>query len=49
VAWAALTGEIVYPWEWSILRAMDAAYCGALNIELSEHRARQDEWRKKDS
>jgi hypothetical protein len=32
--WRELTGETVTPDEWAILRAMDLAYCGALQGEI---------------
>jgi len=40
LGWAEMTGEQVRPEEWEILRAMDAAYVGALCSELSDQRAR---------
>ena len=39
LAWLALTGEIVYPWEHRILGAMDVAFCGEMNKELEDKRA----------
>jgi len=47
LAWSAMTGCIVEPAEYAILRDMDAAFCAALSKEIAEvharHRAAQDE------
>jgi len=47
VAWVAATGEIVYPSEYAILGAMDAAYCDETNKELVDYQAREEEHRNK--
>lgn len=39
-AWAEVTGTIVYPREFDILRAMDAAFCKGMNINVQERRER---------
>lgn len=41
IAWTALTGDVVYRWEFAILAGMDTAYCNALTNELSEKVARE--------
>lgn len=38
LAWQKLTGEIVYPWEFEILRVMDVAFCDEVNKELGAKR-----------
>lgn len=38
-AWADLTGNIVYPWEFDILAAMDRVYCDAVTAEIAAGRA----------
>jgi hypothetical protein len=43
IAWKAATGNIVYPSEYAILCAMDAAYCAEMGKELADYRARQEE------
>lgn len=44
LAWQRLTGDVVYPWEYGILAAMDIAFCDELNTELEARRsAQQDE------
>ena len=40
LGWQEMTGNIVRPEEWQVLRAIDAALCGALSSELSDQRAR---------
>jgi hypothetical protein len=40
IGWATVTGLIVWPGEYAILRKMDAAYCAALNSEFEDYRAR---------
>ena len=40
VAWTQATGHIVYPAEYAILRAMDAAFCEETNKELADYRKR---------
>ena len=40
-AWIALKREIVYPWEYDILSAMDVAFCDETNKELSDKRERE--------
>lgn len=42
VAWQQLTGDIVYPWEFAILAAMDRAYCDGVNVEIAAGRAMED-------
>ena len=45
LAWATMTGRIVWPSEYAILRAMDRTFCSAMNVEFEEYRARkQAEW-----
>lgn len=39
LAWATLTDNIVYPWEYGILTAMDVAFCDETNKELADRRA----------
>ena len=39
LAWQQMTGDIVYPWEYDILTAMDRAYCAAVNGEIAAGRA----------
>lgn len=41
--WARLGGHIVSPSEYDILKAMDHAYCNAMNSEISDRRARMQE------
>lgn len=41
LAWASVTGRIVRHSEYAILRAMDRAYCVAMNEEYEAYRARQ--------
>ena len=40
-AWLGLTGEIVYPWEYDILCAMDVAFCDQSNKELTDKHERE--------
>jgi hypothetical protein len=40
IAWLHATGNIVYPSEYAILRAMDGAYCAEMNKELADYRER---------
>lgn len=40
-AWREATGAIVYPAEYAILRAMDAAYCAEMNKELADFKERE--------
>lgn len=40
-AWAEISGHIVYASEYAILRAMDRAFCDALNTEFEAYRERQ--------
>jgi len=40
LAWATMTGRIVLSAEYAILRDMDAAFCSALAVEISEASAR---------
>lgn len=46
-AWVEITGTIVTLDEFSILRAMDKAYCSEMNKELSDYHERQKEAMKK--
>lgn len=41
LAWATMSGAIVRAREWVILRAMDGAYCEAMNAELVAYQERQ--------
>lgn len=41
LAWATITGNIVYPEEYDILIAMDLAFCSEANKEILDRRARQ--------
>ena len=43
LAWQQMTGNIVRPEEWQILRAMDTAYISALRSEFSDQMARESE------
>ncbi len=47
VAWVLATKNIVYPHEYAILGAMDLAYVGEMNIELSAYNERAREEAKK--
>lgn len=48
LAWAEITGNIVYRWEYDILAAMDVAFCDEMNKELEAKReAHQEEARTK--
>lgn len=47
-AWARLSGNIVYPHEYAILRTMDAVYCDEMNKELQDYHTRTREQQKKD-
>lgn len=49
VAWRDASGNIVYPFEYAILRAMDGAYCAETNKELADYRARQEEERNRNN
>ena len=43
LAWQQLTENIVYPWEYDIMFAMDAVYCDEMNKEIqSRQQARLD-------
>jgi hypothetical protein len=42
-AWATMSGNIVYPREYAILRAVDRAFCAETNAELADYQARQRE------
>ncbi len=42
LAWAQLTGNIVYSWEYDILAAMDSAYCAGVNGEIAAGRALEE-------
>lgn len=41
--WATLSGHIVSPSEYDILKAMDHAYCNAMTSEISSRRSRMAE------
>lgn len=41
LAWKAATRNIVYPGEYDILRAMDAAFCAEMNQELRDFEERR--------
>jgi len=43
LAWATLTGIIVYPWEYDIMMAMDAVFCDETNKEIENLRIRERE------
>ena len=48
LGWQQITGNIVYPWEYDILAAMDVAFCDEMNKELDARReAHQEEAQKK--
>jgi hypothetical protein len=48
-AWARLTDNIVYPHEYAILAAMDAAYCEEMNKELAAYHERLKDQAASDS
>lgn len=37
--WERMTGNIVHPWEYGVLTAMDVAFCDEMNKELEANRA----------
>jgi hypothetical protein len=41
LAWAMMTGRLVEPAEYAILREMDMAFCAALSVEIAEANARR--------
>lgn len=43
LAWVELTGNIVYPWEYDIMVAMDNAFCDETNKEFQNLRSKQEE------
>lgn len=43
LAWSKLTGNIVYPVEYDILKEMDAAFCTEMNKEFESVRTKQQE------
>lgn len=45
-AWCNLTDTVVYPVEYAILCAVDAAFCSAMNSELRDYQERENERRK---
>lgn len=47
LAWAAMTGEIVYPWEYAILADMDVAFCDEMDKELADYRTRVEDQAKR--
>jgi len=46
LAWANVTGNVVFPSEYVILRAMDATFCEETNKEFENYRARLAEKHK---
>lgn len=42
LAWAELSGNVVYSWEYDILMSMDTEYCRETNLELEDMRAREE-------
>ena len=42
-AWASVTGNVVFPSEYAILRAIDLAFCDEINKELEAYRLRLSE------
>jgi hypothetical protein len=48
-AWRSATGNIVYPSEYAILRAMDAAYCAEMRVEVKAFQEREREMREADA
>ena len=42
LAWQQMTGDIVYPWEYDILAAMDRAYCDSVDGEIAAGRALEE-------
>lgn len=38
LAWRDITRDLVHPWEFAILAAMDRAYTGAVNVEIEAGR-----------
>lgn len=47
VAWSKMTGNIVYPEEYDILRSMDEVFCIEANLELDSIKNRREEERKR--
>lgn len=47
IAWKTATGQIVYPSEYDILRAMDVAFCDEMNAEIEASRLRSKEAQEK--
>lgn len=43
LAWCKLTGNIVYPVEYDILKSMDEVFCRETNLEIESVRSRQQE------
>lgn len=43
MGWQQMTGNIVRPEEWAVLRDMDSAHVSALCAEIAEQRARMAE------
>lgn len=39
LAWQQMKGDIVHPWEYDILAAMDRAYCAGVDGEIEAGRA----------
>lgn len=48
VAWRAMTGNIVYPVEYDIMRAMDDAFCALTAQEVKSFQARDADRRAQD-
>ena len=42
LAWSSVTGAVVFPSEYAILRAMDAVFCEEMNKEFAAYRERLD-------
>ena len=45
-AWAAILGNIVYPFEYDILMSMDAVYCDEINKEIASIQSKKEESKK---
>lgn len=46
LAWAEITDNIVYSWEYDILMQMDEFFCLETNLELEAKRVREQELRE---
>lgn len=47
-AWSVITGNLVYPIEYDILKAMDVAYCDEINKEIASLHSKREENQKKE-